>query len=88
MAGEHFAHRPDHRKRGAEGIISVFRRTPFHVGVAGDPAQDFVSGLTPTMRPVAERLVAVIVARAPFEVAIKTTISTTGFARWPQQGGG
>jgi hypothetical protein len=41
------------------------------VDVAGDPAQDFVSELTPTLRPVTERLIAIIRARAPFGVAIK-----------------
>ena len=41
------------------------------MAVADQPLHRFLSGLTPAARPVAERIVAIVQAHAPFDAAIK-----------------
>ncbi|HEX2285725.1 MAG TPA: DUF1801 domain-containing protein, partial [Mycobacterium sp.] len=40
-------------------------------GVAGDPSTDFLDGLTPGVRDIAERLISVVRSHRQFDVAIK-----------------
>lgn len=40
-------------------------------GVAGDPAAEFLDGLTPEVRDIAERLILIVRSQADFDVAIK-----------------
>ncbi len=41
------------------------------MAVAGQPIHGFLSGLTPSIRPIAERIVSVVQAHAPLDAAIK-----------------
>lgn len=39
--------------------------------MAGDPRSAYLDGLTPAVRPVAERLIAIVTSQAEFDIAIK-----------------